>query len=255
MPVDVDVDIQKIEFAFNPGSHHLNVFKSDTEDFPEGFYRETFSAVDWQSEYLVVDSQNASLGWKLPQGVAIHLKARQQMNFQIHYVNVGDQQTRNGRGKALINFWYSQTGTVTAHKGALFAQNRNILLPPLAFSTFTKTVKFPQDATVLAITGHYHSRGKQFIVNKWDGKAAVDPEGLNAGEEVYRNIAWADPPFKIYADPFGVKAGEGLSYTTTYYNNTDKPMQFGAQVDINEHANLFVFFYPAPDDGKAIYDF
>ncbi|MBW3625181.1 MAG: hypothetical protein KY468_17425, partial [Armatimonadetes bacterium] len=246
LPVDEDVEIQKIEFAFNPGSHHLNIFKSDTEDYPDSF-TETYSAVDWQSWYLVVDSQNGSLGWQLPPGVAIRLKARQQMNLQIHYVNVGDQRTRNNRGKAIVNFWFAKKGTVTSHLGALFAQNRNIYLPPHTYSEFTKTVIFPHDVKILAMTGHFHSRGKQFYVNRWDGK--------NIGEEVYRSLAWGDPPFKIYERPVEVKKGEGLIYTTTYYNDTDKPIKFGAQVDIEEHSNLFVFFTPGLADGKAIYDF
>jgi hypothetical protein len=246
-PSDVDVDIQKMEFAFNPGSHHLNIFKSDSEDLPEGSFTETYDAVAWEKWYLVVDSQNGSLGWKLPEGVAIHLNAHQQLNLQIHYVNVDAQRTRNGRGKVLVNWWFAKPGTVKSTMGAMFAQNRTINLPPHAFSTYTKTVKFPYDVTVLAMTGHFHSRGKEFIVNQWDG--------TNVNNEVYRSLAWGDPPFKIYDQPFGIKAGEGLSYTTTYFNDTDKPIKFGAHVDTEEHSNLFVFFYPAPPDGKALYDF
>ncbi len=247
LPSDRDVDIQRVEFAFNPGSHHLNIFKSDTDDLPDGYYQETYQAVAWERWYLVVDSQNASLGWQLPPGVAIHLKAHQQLNIQTHYVNVGDQRTRNGRGKVIINWWYAKPGTVTSHLGALFAQNRKIYLPPNGFSSFTKTVIFPQDAHILALTGHFHSRGRQFFVNKWDG--------ANVGEEVYRSTAWGDPPFTIYGKPVDIKAGEGLTYTCDYYNDTDKPIKFGAQVDIEEHSNLFVFFYPAPPDDKALYDF
>ena len=249
LPVDHDVDISKIEFAFNRGSHHLNIFKSDTDDLPDGFFEETFKAIVWEKWYLVVDSQNGSLGWQLPPGVAIHLKARQQLNLQIHYVNIGTsgQNTYNNRGKALINWWFAKPGTVKHHMGAMFAQNRNISLPPHNFSSFTKKVKFPHDVKILAMTGHFHSRGKEFVVNKWDG--------TNVNEEVYRSLAWGDPPFKIYEEPVDIKAGEGLTYTTTFYNDTDKVIKFGAEVDKDEHANLFVFFYPGLEDGKAIYDF
>jgi hypothetical protein len=247
LPVDHDVDIQRVEFAFNPGSHHLNIFKSDTDDLPDGFFEETFQAVAWEKWYLVVDSQNHSLGWQLPTEVSIHLKAHQQLNLQTHYVNVGDQATKNNRGKVIINWWFSKPGTVKYHLGAMFAQNRKILLPPYQFSSFTKTVTFPQDVHILAMTGHFHSRGKQFFVNKWDG--------TTVGEEVYRSTAWGDPPFKIFDTPVDIKAGQGLSYECDYYNDTDKPMKFGAHVDFEEHANLFVFFYPGLPDDKAIYDF
>jgi len=248
-PFDQDVDISKVEFAFNRGSHHLNIFKSDSDDLPDGSFENTFNAVVWETWYLVVDSQKASLGWQLPTGVSIHLKARQQMLLQTHYVNIAasGQTTYNNRGKVLINWWFSKPGTVKYHMGAMFAQNRTISLPPQQFSQFSKTVTFPQDVHILAMTGHFHSRGKEFTVDKWDG--------TNVNEEVYRSQAWGDPPFIIYDQPIDIKAGEGLSYTCEYYNDTDKVIKFGPHVNTDEHANLFVFFYPGLPDDKALYEF
>jgi hypothetical protein len=209
---------------------------------------DSFSAIAWESWDMVVASQRNALTWTLPEGVAIHLKPHQQMNFQTHYVNGITQTTPGGMGKVVVNFYTTDKANVKAYAGALFANNKKVLLPAHTEDTFRKETKpFPNDAHILWMTGHFHGWGKSFVVNRWDGS--------QAGAEVYSNETWDEPPVVFFDTPLEVKAGESLSYTTTHVNNTDKEVKFGPHVETDEHANLFIFYYPAPDEGAAIYDF
>lgn len=246
-PSDQDVYITRVEIAYNVGSHHLNIFKSDDLDVPDRV-EDSFSALQWESWDMVASSQRESLNWTLPQGVAIHLKPRQQMNFQTHYVNANTQKTPTGTGKAVVNFYTTDRANVQAFVGAIFANNRRVLLPAHTEATFRKAVDaLPNDAHILWMTGHFHSWGKSFRVNRWNG--------TQMGEEVYRSANWDEPPVQFYNPPLEVKAGESFVYTTTHVNNTDQEVKFGPHVETEEHSNLFIYYYPAPDGGKAMYDF
>jgi len=247
LPIDDDIYVTKIELKFNSGSHHLNVFKSDTIDHEDGV-ETTFGAIQFTDWDMVCASQKGDLVWSLPPGVAIKLNKHQQMDFQTHYVNAGTQATPNGRGKAVINFWTTDKANVTSVVGAVFSNNKTLDIKPHTSATYCKVVKpFDHDVNLLFMTGHFHSRGKKFIVGHWDGTKLTDT--------LYQNQAWDDPPILQYSTPLVVHAGDSLAYFTTYENRTDAEIKFGPHVEIEEHANLFLFYYPGPPSGKAVYDF
>ena len=246
-PSDQDVYVTKVELVYNPGSHHLNIFKSNDLDLAD-HYEDSFSALQWESWDMVASSQRQNLTWTLPPGTAIHIRPHQQMDFQTHYVNAATQTTPGNTGKVIVNFYTTDKANVNAFVGAVFANNKKVLLPAHTEATFRKEVTpFPADAHILWMTGHFHGWGKSFVVNRWDGS--------KDGETVYSNTTWDEPPVQFFDPPLEVKAGESLSYTTTHVNNTDKEVKFGPHVETDEHANLFIYYYPAPDEGKAVYDF
>jgi hypothetical protein len=250
LPSEVDIDVTKIEFAYNEGSHHVNIFKSDTEDMPDHHFEETFDAIVWEDWDMVAASQKESLSWQMPPGVGIHLKARQQLAVQVHYVNAATQTTPTGVGIVYINFHIAAPGEVKEYVGAYFANNRLVEIPPRKGAVFTKLIRpFSHDIKIIAMTGHFHSRGKNFIVNIWDEDKKAP------GKEIYRNREWDEPEFAIFDLPLFLKKGKRLIYTTEFFNDTDKEVKFGPHVETEEHANLFMFYYPGPKDGKAVYDF
>lgn len=248
LPADEDVDITKIEFAYNKGSHHVNIFKSDTEDVPDHM-EETFDAVVWEDWDMIAASQKEQLSWQMPPGVGIYLKAHQQLIVQVHYVNAATQTTPTGIGQVFVNFHTAAPGEVKEYVGAYFANNRLVSIPPHQGAIFMKLTRpFPDDIKILAMTGHFHSRGKNFIVNRYEAERAP-------GEEIYRNQEWDEPEFTVFNPSLLLKKGESLIYTTEFFNDSDFVVQFGPHVETEEHANLFMFYYPGPPDGKAIYDF
>lgn len=249
LPYDQDVMVERIQVAYPTGSHHLNLFKSE-EARPDGV-EATFAAVDYQKYQMFAASQTGAMDWKLPAGVGIPFKKQQQLLFQTHWVNATTQKTPSGKGEAKVNLWFAKPGTATTNLGMAFIINKNLDILPKTETKSKKIVDFKRqgydkDVEILAMTGHFHSRGKAFEVNRYDG--------TSPGAELYRSDNWDEPPFTRFEKPLAYKAGEKLLYTATFVNNSDMVIKFGPQVEIQEHSNLFMYFTPGPADGKAIYD-
>jgi hypothetical protein len=174
-----------------------------------------------------------------------------------------------------------EPATVTAHGGALFAQDRTVDVLPGARCiqdsdcvapntcgtaghctwTGTSTCALTGHAsdnramTVMALTGHYHFRGIKFDV--W--KTLVDG---TRGPLVYENVGYNDPKFQQYSldeskSPLDggklvLQPGEGLEWACTWQNDTTETFAFGPNTQKNEHCNLFGFYYPTDDPLEAI---
>ncbi|MDB5100249.1 MAG: hypothetical protein JWM80_4670 [Cyanobacteria bacterium RYN_339] len=251
---DHDVLVDHIDIVYPKGSHHCNCFKSDTLDVPD-HVDNTFDAMypKWD---MFANSQTGDLHWDFPPGVAMRFKAHQQLNIQSHYVNTLTQQTPINEGlKVKVNLHYADPAKVKSTMGMFFAVNPSLKLLPHSTFIAQKSISLAdqglsKDVKVIAMSGHFHSRGKDFQVNRWEGR---DPNVR--GEEVYESKNWEEPPFKIYDKPFDLKSTERLLYTGTYVNKTDITIGFGAgNLDTKEHSNLFMYFYPGPEDGKTVYD-
>lgn len=251
LPSDEDIYVTKIEFKYNEGSHHCNVFWTDSVRKADGTYDDTFLSVNYEIWNMFAASQKENFSWELPPGIAIKLKARSQLLIQTHYVNGGSQLTPNGRGKVLINLWTTPKDSVKNLVGLIFASNTRIIIPPKDSLQVRKFVKkIPYDINILAMTGHFHSRGKNFWATHFEFNS----------REIYRNTTWNEPPIKIYKGPEYPETGyllprnHQIVYYTDYYNAGNDTVKMGPHVINEEHSNLFVFFWPAPPDLRTIYD-
>lgn len=250
LPVDHDVTLNRVQIAYNQGSHHCNIFRSDT-GVPD-HVEDTFNAIDYEKYQMFAAAQTGTLDWKYPEGVGLKMKAQHQLVIQTHWVNANTQKTPVGQGMVKVNFWFADPQTVTTPLGMAFVVNKNLDLPPHTTSTANKIVDlagnsgYAKDVKILAMTGHFHSRGKTFEINRFDGK--------ESGERLYYSDNWDEPPMKFFDEPPTLKSGEKMRYTATFVNNTDMVIKFGPQVETQEHSNLFMYFIPGPEDGRALYD-
>jgi hypothetical protein len=228
--------IKRVEYAYNKGSHHLLIFKSDATDVPD--HVETkfgiFLTPDWQ---LVTAAQNEAVTSEFPKGVGMRLSAHQQMDFQMHYVNLGSQVTPTGRGKLVVNFWYAEPGETTARAGFLFGTKIGFTLPPHQETTLFRNFVFDQDVKVFAMVGHFHSRGRQFRIYRWD------PATQERGDLVYESKEWDDPRYATFDPPLLVKADMGLTFEAVYQNDTNRLISEGPYAATEEHLFYWAWFY------------
>lgn len=241
---DVDIDVNRIQLNVGGGSHHIHLYRAydrDT-DLPDGF-EVCNTAVDFDKWALVIASQLRKTDWELPEGVAFHLRAGEQLLVQTHFVNVGSLET-SGEGKVVMNLQDADPGTVTAYAGALFGQDKDVLVPPLSNVSQSATCTFPSPLQMFAQTGHYHFRGKRFSTFRWDSG--------ERGEEIYHHEGYADPKFEVYAPPLQFDAGQGLEWECYWENPNDVEYKFGPFTDINEHCNFFAFYYPTATPNESI---
>lgn len=259
LPAERDLEVVRYEVSYNTGSHHMNLFRvlpsveqtvqlaGETGLESEG--EPCFNAVDFNAYDLVVGSQSERMDWQLPEGVAYRLHAGSAMMLQSHFVNARTQSTPGDRAVVLINLWTAADPTaIRSHLGTMFANNRGINLPPRQMSSFSTSCTLPNGGTVVALTGHFHSRGRTFRVHHSD-------DGQTPGAQWYESTAWAEPPFQVLDEPRAIPANGGLYYTCEYFNNTDFPITFGPHVEFEEHCNLFAYYFPVDPDARARYCF
>ena len=200
-------------------------------------------AMDFDKWALVIASQLRKTDWELPQNVAFHLRAGEQLLIQTHFVNVGSLET-SGEGKVVMNLQDADPGTITDYAGALFGQDKDVFVPALSNVSQSAYCTFPNALNMIAETGHYHFRGKRFQTFRYDAGTQ--------GEEIYHHEGYADPLFQVYDPAIPFAAGQGLEWTCYWENPNDVDYKFGPFTDINEHCNLFAFYYPTGTPNESI---
>ncbi len=290
-PSDIDLDISRIEVAMNSGTHHMNMYRSslfappdsipsnarkiiytdihgkaDTVSIP---YQAQFRAnLIWNQSDMLVEAQKPYLNWALPalpdrKQSVVHFAANDTLIIENHFVNIDSvsQTTPNGKGKFIVNLWKAPADVIPERASMLFSIKPVFQILPHSTTTLTKDCRFgtddiPWPIYLLGMTGHFHSRGKQFIVDKMQG--FYDAEGKATGDSIitniYKSIAWDEPEFKVFATPIKLEKGQFLRLTGIYVNPTDNTFSFGPHVATEEHFNLFVWFSPSWRNGQTYYD-
>jgi hypothetical protein len=238
-----------------------------------------FVSSNWADWPLVANSQQeGDQDWSYPDGVANELSPDETLMLQTHYVNAGTQSSPDGVGMVAINLVGMDPATVKYQLGTVFATNQHIRVcegnPTPTYSTSCQ-FNSPNPVTIVGANGHFHSRGKEFDMYVWDGTSTVTPA---QPARFYQSQQWDDPPM-LHSPGLEqqVPAGGGVWYTCSYdwqdpsalTNGTltcgslnafdakkygtpasqqDCCYTFGPQVDLNEHCNAFIYYYPKQDD-------
>jgi copper type II ascorbate-dependent monooxygenase-like protein len=244
LPSDVDFDVDRFQIAVTGGSHHVHLYRpyDSTLDIPDGS-EVCNKAVDFNTWELVVATQLRHADWELPTGVAYHFRAHEQLLMQTHFVNVGSLETV-GRGKVLMNLNAAEAGSVTAHAGAMFGQNKDVFVAAHTNPTADAECVFPKAIQLMAETGHYHFRGREFQTFLWDN-------GVR-GDRIYDYQGYDDPPFTVHSPPIAFAPGQGVQWECYWENTTDTDFPFGPFTATNEHCNWFAFYYPTESLNEAI---
>jgi len=78
--------------------------------------------------------------------------------IQSHFANVSSQDTATARLYDIINF-HAASAPTEYDAETLFDEDFDILLPPHQESSITRICEFPQEVNIIAMFGHFHSRG------------------------------------------------------------------------------------------------
>jgi Copper type II ascorbate-dependent monooxygenase, C-terminal domain len=197
--------------------------------------------LNWDQWELIAQTQHPELDWKLPPGVAINISRKQPLLIQTHYVKGSHPKTRHAMTKTKL--YPMDPATVTAHAGALFLNDRSMVVPPhtrmteVSRCTVTGEGGQAREVKLLGITGHYHFRGQGFEAYR------VHTDG-SLGELLYRYQGFDQPNFQQFSDPPVLHPGEGIEWRCHYQNNTDKTFTYGPDASTQEHCILFGAYYP-----------
>ncbi len=238
-----------------------------------------FVSSNWSDWPLIANTQiDGNEDWTYPDGVANEIDPSETLMLQTHYVNASTQQSPNGVGQVGIDLYGMDASQVVYQMGTLFATNQSIrICESNPTPTFSASCQFNSSVPVniVGANGHFHSRGQEFDMFLWDGTSTTTPD---VSQRFYQSLDWAEPPMLHSPDlDLPVPAGGGVWYTCSYewqdpsvetsgadtcanLNSYDTakwgtpPDQcdccytFGPQVQINEHCNAFVYYYPKQDN-------
>ena len=69
---------------------------------------------------------------------------------------------------------------------------------------------------------------------------------------IYDSSDWSDPPAKALTPPFQLHAGDQITWTCTYLNQTGDYLYFGESARNNEMCIFAAQFYPVPPNGQTM---
>jgi hypothetical protein len=279
------LNLNRVQIAQRPGSHHMNIFlvKTIAQLGPEGGLvqknqggvGECFRSSNWADWPLIANSQvDGQLDWTFPAGVANVIPPTEWIMLQTHYVNATTQKTPESTGRVSVNLWHMPAAEVTAEMGTLFATNQSIRVcqsNPNPLYESGCQINSPTPTRIIGANGHFHSRGTIFDMYAWDGVTVARPP---ASDRFYQSNAWDDPPMLISPDlDIAVPENGGVWWTCEYQWREPEPSvgcsgldqfdqekhmtpadqldccyTFGPIVEKNEHCNIFVYYYPKQDN-------
>jgi hypothetical protein len=284
LPPDEPMILHRTQIAYQPGSHHMNIFRVRTIldlDPANGAIQRSLNGqaacsntVNWFDWPLVANSQNDGyFDWTYPEGVGNELMPDEWLMLQTHYVNTSTQRTDDG-GHVDVNLWTMPREEMTHQLGTLFATLQSIrICRSNPTPRFSSACGFSNEAPVQIIgaNGHFHARGKRFEMYTWDG---LTPETPPAADRFYWSDAWDEPPMARWPDldatlpPHG-----GVWYSCSYewrepppdvgcagldaldkelFDTPDDKLDccytFGNTVSSAEHCNVFAYYYPKQSD-------
>jgi len=243
LPNDAPMAIDQIDVKMNLGSHHFILFRSE-KDFPDAVFPcwGVINFDDWQFMFDTNRAGGLAEPWKLGPGQAFVLAPHQQVMMQAHFVNATTVQTPLA-GLVYANL-YASSDPVQHEIQGMFTVNTRLEIPPhtpfMGYSS-GRTCTFNQNATLVAMTGHFHARGDLFSVHRVSQLGATS---YDFGE-IYRSPSWDAPTFEVFGDnpPLNIAAPEGLYFRCYYHNDSDQTIGFGGHADVQEHCNLFFQYY------------
>ena len=230
-------------FAYTAGSaglHHIVIF-SDPGDEAEGDRSCDVFENAWEVRYAggtVTDPLD------MPSGVAMPVRPVETWVIQFHYLNAGSTPIYDD---TTVEITYTEPGESFIPAGLVVAGNTDFEIP--ASTTGHEVVGVCQapagtpDLNVFAVWPHMHQYGRHFKVEH--------NRGGNTNMLIDAAWAFADQPMWRYDTPVVFGAGDTVTTTCTYDNNTTAIIPFGESSTQEMCFDVF-FYYPRPSFAPAM---
>lgn len=218
--------------ALSPiGTHHTLLTIADSTGMPDGFNTCDAGTNGTQE---IAGSGVGTNDFSMPEGVAVELKAGQQLILNLHLFNVTDEPIRGTSG-TLIKLVADKD--IKQRAEGVLAGTISLDLPAGEMSTMHGTCTLQDDVTLFAATPHMHQLGTYL--------KAVAHSSVS-GDVVLHAGPYRFDEQRIYSldDQVQMKAGDTLDVDCTYLNTTDQTVKFGNSSKA-EMCFAGVYWYPA----------
>lgn len=227
--------VNRIQTRMRPYSHHFLLYTFDpstpaniipTDSSLRDIRRPDGSEITANTDVMgyhnfFAGSTAPEFEYSFPPGVALIVPANTSLDLNAHYVNhTGGDIT----GECYANLYTIPVAQVTHPAITLFVPNTSITLPPHKQTVVRQTTLNPYAVAghVFMLTSHMHKRGTDFKIY-FKGL----PGNPHNGELLYETTDWSHPLIKTFDTPIVLNPNEGITTEVTYYNESDKTINFG----------------------------
>jgi hypothetical protein len=223
--------------AFKPlsplGTHHtvLSLDESPTE--PDG---QTQCGPETNGSVMISASGVGTNELAMPDGVAMHLRAGQQLVLNLHLFNVSDQELTGESGTLVQLTTESEVEHVA---DGVLAGTLNLEIPP-GRVTQNGSCTRTHDLTLFAVGGHMHQLGihlKAVAHSSLDGEVILHDAPYSFEEQEVHRI-----------DEVRMREGDVVDVECTYDNTTNEVVRWGDS-SLAEMCFAGLLRYPAGDGG------
>ncbi len=248
LPAGQELDVSKVESAFNSGVHHFLVYltpmtKAEVPTLdpfdcsPGGLYEHLGVADGFRTSYY---SEKPSFSLAFPPGIALKFPSEAVVAFEVHHLNASTQPVM---AQIDVNLWYS-TETVTGEVGDFQLYDILIYVPPRG--TFSTTVQCHMPANITLLTGiaHTHFRGSAYR-----SFAVKNPGPMETRMPLVMADSYAAMGEPVIYPNGGVPLAQGdiLEFSCDWQNMDDRPYAQGPNAYDNEMCMYIGLYYPRQD--------
>jgi hypothetical protein len=193
------------------GIHHVTFDLMDTPELPDQVF---VCGVGGRGERKLHPGGPGSKPAALPAGVAMPLRAGQQIYMNVHLFNPTET-TLVGRSGMWIKTLPREK---VEQESEIVLVGPRTLDIPIGRSTHTGSCVVRAEATVYGIAPHMHFMGRhaRAMLTSGGNEVVVHDDAFDATQSMYYEV-----------EPFHVKPGDELTAECTFENTTDKPLMWG----------------------------
>jgi hypothetical protein len=217
------------------GTHHSTFGVSSTPQGPDAVVA---CGVGNAGERRLQGSGAGSEATQLPAGVAMRLRAGDQINMNLHLFNTGDVPLRGRSGMWIKTVAESEV----EHEAETVLAGPLALLVPVGRSTQTGTCTLQSDATIFSVGPHMHQTGVHMRATTM--KDGAELEIYDGDYDFFHQLSYE-------IDPVQLSAGDVVSIECTYENDTDRPISWGDS-SLDEMCFISLGLYPAGGHGGGL---
>jgi hypothetical protein len=231
-----DVFIGSFRALSPPGTHHTVLTVAEEAGLPDGI---TTCNAQTNAAWSITGSGVGTNDFTMPKGVAVHLRAGQQLLLNLHLFNVSDQPL-TGLSGTLIKLVAEKDVKQTSE--SLLAGPLNLDIPVGGPTVQIGQCTMKTDGTLYAVLPHMHQLGvhmKAIAKSSIQGDVVLHDGDYSFDEQIVYPI-----------DEVQMKAGDQVQVECTYQNTTNKAVQWGDS-SLAEMCFAGLFRYPA-DTGSFL---
>jgi hypothetical protein len=225
--------------TYTPGSHHVELFRTDLgsvpagQDAPQDCYEGPNGSLMGHIRGVLYGAQTPTGQIQYPGGVGLPLQPGEVVLMQTHYLNAG---AADLQARADVTVQISDGTGISQHAGVLFFYDPFIDVPPSAPNARAQMrCLVPSDITIFSAASHYHARG-------YDYEAYLDPaQGALAQTPFYTSNDWNHPT--PLSTPLTVPGGSHIRFNCGYKNPDATKEYFQGQSAANNEMCMFVAVY------------